>query len=160
MSYQNHGLFSDYYLQAILPTLPPWSEARSSASAFQAIRAEYARLKDELPTYSEAQTEEYFIKPVLKILGHHIEIQPLLHTALGVNRPDYAFFATKEDLKAARKHLGENEFFKAAIAIGDAKAWKRDLDRRSHEAKDAFSNANPNYQIDLSVAKMTWKTES
>ena len=77
------------------------------------------------------------------------EVQPTLQTSQGTQRPDYAFFASADAHAAAQSHVNTNQFFKTALAIGDAKAWHRNLDRKGQEGSDPFSNQNPNYQIDF-----------
>ena len=96
--------------------------------------------------------------PVLKILGHVFEVQPVLRTSQGTKQPDYVFFADQESLERAHPKINTNSFFGTATAIGDAKAWGRDLDRKLTGPGDPFSNSNPNYQIDfyLREAELTW----
>jgi len=74
-THHNQRLFSDYYLDNILPQ--QWQEARS-------LRVEAALVKQQLQqqfaTYTpnpnnEAQTEDGWIKPVLHTLGHLFEVQ-------------------------------------------------------------------------------------
>jgi len=75
MTYQNHKLFSDSYLQAILPTLPAlpeWSQVALDTG-----------LKEELLHSSESPTERYLIKLIFKdtfnYFNHNVEIQLARH---------------------------------------------------------------------------------
>ena len=58
-------------------------------------------------------------------------------------------FASQDAHDAARSpHINTNQFFNTALAVGDAKAWSRNLDRKTQDGGDPFNNQNPNYQID------------
>ena len=152
--YNNRALFSSYYLEKVV-------EEQTDASltaVYEQMQRLYAPIATAAVRMNEAQTEEQFIRPVLRILGHAFEVQPTLRTAQGTKQPDYAFFADTETLHLARQRLNTDEFFNTATAIGDAKAWGRNLDRRLDGPGDAFSNSNPNYQIDFYIrtSGVTW----
>jgi len=76
-------------------------------------------------------------------------VQPAVHSPEGIRRPDYAFFSSPEVRQEAESHKGQPEFFRNALAIGDAKAWERSLDKRVKGPGDPFTNHNPSYQIDF-----------
>ena len=83
---------------------------------------------------------------MLDILGHVYHVQPTLPEAAGT--PDYAFFADEAAKNTAAPRLGTAAFWETALAVGDAKRWDRPLDKRILDgAPDAFTNANPCYQI-------------
>ncbi|HPD06798.1 MAG TPA: Eco57I restriction-modification methylase domain-containing protein, partial [Candidatus Bipolaricaulis sp.] len=117
---------------------------------WRAIKDLYERVKGELPTANEARTEQLFIHPVLELLGHKdsYAVQPPVDSPEGMRRPDFAFFASREDREAAASSTGRREYFTKALAVGDAKQWDRSLDRKRKGTGDAFTNANPSYQID------------
>lgn len=152
--YNNRSLFSSYYLEKVVAA----QTDASLTAVYQEIQALYAPIAAAASRLNEAQTEELFIRPVLRVLGHAFEVQPRLRTAQGTKQPDYAFFADTETLHLARPQLNTDEFFTTATAIGDAKAWGRNLDRRLDGPGDAFSNSNPNYQIDFYIrtSGVTW----
>lgn len=76
-AHQNHKLFSDYYLEQILPKEPTlWVDAPKIEESFQKIEELYRKYKRDFLTLSEAQLERDFIQPVLEILGHVFEVQP------------------------------------------------------------------------------------
>ena len=85
-------------------------------------------------------------------------MQPLLRTSQGTKQPDYVFFANQESLARAHPRINTNDFFNTATAIGDAKGWGRDLDRKLTGPGDPFSNSNPNFQIDFYIrtSGLTW----
>jgi len=147
-THRNHYLFSDHYLNELLPRQAVWRDVEAEAEkALAAITALYRQKAAVLPHYNEPQTEEHWIRPVLDILGHVYEVQPPLPKALGT--PDYAFFADEKARQAAAPALGQARYWEIALAVGDAKRWDRPLDKRIVDgAPDAFTNANPCYQID------------
>ena len=152
--YNNRALFSSYYLEKVVAE----QTDASLTAVYKQMQRLYAPIATAAVRMNEAQTEEQFIRPVLRILGHAFEVQPTLRTAQGTKQPDYAFFADTEALERARQTRNPDEFFNTATAIGDAKAWGRNLDRRLDGTGDAFSNSNPNYQIDFYIrtSGVTW----
>ena len=109
-------------------------------------------------TSNEPQTERRFIQPLLEQLGHIFDVQLALQTSQGTKRPDYAFFASRDALNAAQPHINTNQFFNAALAVGDAKKWSLNLDHRAQGSGDPFNNQNPNYQINFYIqnAEKNW----
>lgn len=148
--HRNQQLFSDYYLNQLLPQRPDWhgllSEARTALERIAAIVAAYT------PSTNEAQTEDGLIKPVLAVLGHTIEVQASLATPDGTKKPDYIFYHDQAALIANRGPVvNETTLRGRAIAVGDAKYWDRPLDqvlrRPEGQRGDPFTNKNPSYQI-------------
>ena len=153
--YNNRSLFSSYYVEKVVAA----QTGASLTAVYQEIQALYAPIAAAASRLNEAQTEELFIRPVLRVLGHAFEVQPrpphgARHEAarLCLSSP------TTETLNLARPQLNTDAFFTTATAIGDAKAWGRNLDRRLDGPGDAFSNSNPNYQIDFYIrtSGVTW----
>ncbi|MDE0314628.1 MAG: N-6 DNA methylase, partial [Candidatus Poribacteria bacterium] len=153
-TYNNQGLFSTYHLEKVI--MEQTSDALEST--YDQIKQLYAVIAEFADNLNEPQTEEKFIRPVLEILGHTFAVQPVLRTSLGTKQPDYAFFARQEALVHAHPQINTNAFFKTATAIGDAKAWERELDKKLDGPGDPFSNHNPNYQIDIYIrtSGLTW----
>lgn len=124
----NHGLFADHFLKARLPQLQEWREAPGLEEAFREIQRLYHANKALLAGANEAQTEEHFVKPVLRALGHAYEVQEPI---AGIDtKPDYDFFLSKEDRENARSKKGTEGFWRDVVALGDAKRWGSSLDRR------------------------------
>ena len=146
---KNRSLFSNYYLDALIVQQPQWVGTPDIESDYAAIKDLFTAVAPNAAHLNEAQTEHEFIQPLLEQLGHVFEVQPALQTAQGTKRPDYAFFASSEMHNAAQPHINTNYFFNTAIAVGDAKAWSRNLDRKGQGRGDPFNNQNPNYQIDF-----------
>ncbi len=72
--FKNSNLFSNHYLEKLLPESPEWRDA-SPDSTFQAIKELYERKARVLENYNESQLEENFIRPALRILGHYFGVQ-------------------------------------------------------------------------------------
>jgi type I restriction-modification system DNA methylase subunit len=153
LSVNNRSLFTDYYLKELFQDDPFFQSSKTAArEAWDAIKAHYEKVKELLPRANEAETECHFIHPVLDILGYKdlYSLKPPVPSPEGVRRPDFAFFATREDLEEAEKHLkGRQEYFAKALVVGDAKQWERSLDRKIKGPGDPFTNQNPSYQIDF-----------
>ena len=146
---KNRSLFSNYYLNALIVERPQWTDTPDIESDYAAIKALFDAIAPNAAHLNEAQTEQQFIRPVLERLGHVFEVQPTLHTPQGVQRPDYAFFPSREARDVALSDRNTNQFFSTALAVGDAKAWSRNLDQKVRGGGDPFNNHNPNYQIDF-----------
>lgn len=150
----NNTLFSSYHLEKVVEN----QTSDTLKSVYDQIKQLYASVTGFVENLNEPQTEEQFIRPVLKCLGHVFEVQPILPTSLGTKQPDYAFFADQESLDTAHPQVNTDAFFNTAVAVGDAKAWKKDLDKKAVVGGDHFSNANPNYQIDFYIrtSELRW----
>ena len=146
---KNQSLFSNYYLDSLIVGQPQWADTPNIESDYAAIKELFDAVTPDAEHLNEAQTEEQFIRPLLRKLGHVFEVQPALQTSQGTKRPDYAFFASGEAHDAALTDINTNQFFRTALAVGDAKAWARNLDRKTQDGGDPFNNQNPNYQIDF-----------
>lgn len=157
--YVNRNLFSDHFLKELLPKDESWAVDEDKVRvAMQGTLHLYARRKEDLPHLNEAQLEQEFVRPLLESLDHVFQVQPSLPTSQGVRRPDYAFFATREEKRQARKHKGKLDYFKKAIAIGDAKQWGRPLDKGQRRGTDKFDMLSPSWQIDyyLRTSEVPW----
>lgn len=156
--HRNQQLFSDHYLNVILPARTDWqmlaAEATSVLHDLQQLFAHYT------PSEKEAQAEDDFIKPVLRRLGHTFEIQPSLETPDGIKTPDYIFYRDQDALIANKgKKLNETLVAGRAFAVGDAKYWDRPLDiSLKRTGSDPFTNKNPSYQIAFYMqhARLDW----
>ena len=145
--HHNQQLFSDHYLNAILPKREDWLilaiEAEPIMRDLQRMLAGYT------PSDKEAQLEDDLVKPVLRRLGQTFEVQPSLETPDGTKAPDYVFYRDQAALLANKgKKLNETLVQGRAFAVGDAKYWDRPLDvSLKSMGGDPFTNKNPSYQI-------------
>lgn len=137
----NRNLFSNHYLENVLPTLPEWSQ-EEHIQAYAKIKGIYQRERAFLtPQMKEAQIEERFFRPIFKSLGFEFEVQETV--AETGEFPDYAFFKSRADLEAAH---GEGvSFYDRALAVGEVKRWETPLDsfRRDRYRR----HKNPSFQI-------------
>ncbi len=143
----NHQLFSDHYLNEILPKRAEWQSLVSEATR---AMADIAAVLDRFtPSEIEAQTEEDLVRPVLKLLGHTFEVQPALATPDGTKKPDYVLYRDDAGVKANKGQvLDEDALRTTAFAVADAKYWNRPLDiALKHHQGDPFNNRNPSFQI-------------
>ena len=146
---KNQSIFSNYYLDSLIIEQPQWADTPNIESDYAAIKELFAAVAPNAEHLNEAQTEHEFIQPLLEQLGHVFEVQPALQTSQGTKRPDYAFFPSNDAHDAAQSHINTNQFFNTALAVGDAKKWSRNLDRKTQSRGVPFNNQNPNYQIDF-----------
>ena len=146
-SHHNQQVFSDYYLDTLLPQRTDWQELAVEAEPVrQELAAIFARYR---PSDKEAQAEHDFIRPVLKALGHTFEVQASLATPDGTKQPDYIFYRDVQALNANKgKRLTDTLLQGGAFAVGDAKYWDCPLDTATRNRDgDPFTNKNPSYQI-------------
>jgi type I restriction-modification system DNA methylase subunit len=148
--HQNAQLFSDYYLDQVLPQEQAWQLLAGDAAP---VMAEVARIVAAYtPSENEAQTEEGLIRPVLRALGHAFEVQPALHTPLGTKRPDYVLYRDAQALGANKgATLDDARLRTGALAVGDAKYYDRPLDAALKKASGNDINAHPGIQIDFYI---------
>ncbi len=147
----NRNLFSNYFLENILPTLPEWSDDAHRAK-LEEFGQKYATERRFLPDLNEAQLEERFFRPLLRILGFTAEVQEGIHEALDF--PDYALFENRGELD--RAHLGSHQFYDRALGIAEVKRWDTKLDRFGRDRHN--KQRNPSYQIwhYLRLTKPRW----
>jgi len=146
-SHRNQHLFSDHYLNEVLPKRLHWQALQESA---QSVMKEVAAMFERYtPSDNERQTEDGLVVPILKLLGHTFEVQPSLKTSEGSNKPDYVFYQDESAVKSHKnKTLTDNLPNEGGIAVGDAKHWNRPLDIAiKQKSADSLSNKNPSYQI-------------
>ena len=146
-THRNHYLFADYYLDRRTRDRQEWREA-DAGSTFAAVTALWRRFKPQGD--NEAQTEADWIRPVLEALGHRYNVQVGMQTPLGVKVPDYVFYPDEATRQAAKRGVLTEVDFQGALAVGDAKAWDRPLDRAAPKAVSTL-HENPSLQIDTYI---------
>ena len=140
-SYRNSNLFSKYYLDKYLDTHPEWGK-NDHIVVFEQIKALYLREAALLETLNEKQLEEHFFKPIFSLLGFEFEVTEKTRSR---EFPDYAFFSDRKSRDDAIVHKNTRDFFTNAIAIGEVKQWKVNLDRIG---KDEYNRSlNPSLQL-------------
>jgi type I restriction-modification system DNA methylase subunit len=158
--YVNRNLFSDHFLDELLPQDDAWQVDEDKLKlAMQSVTNLYAGREEEWSNSVEAQLERKLVRPVLEALDQKFEVQPSLPTPEAVRRPDYAFFVNDEQREEAlREHAGEIQYFDRVIAVGDAKRWDRPLDKGERGSQNKFDRLSPSWQIDyyLRMSGVKW----
>ena len=148
---KNHGLFSNHYLQHILPTSPEWS-SNEHEGVFGIILEIFEREKAFLkPNLRESQLENHFFRPVFGALGFTLEVQA--DVPASADFPDYALFKDRGDLDDAHRNKGTRDFYNKALAVGEVKKWDTELDRLGRDRHD--KRRNPSFQIWLYLQETT-----
>lgn len=146
--FNNQNLFSTHYLEELVKERPEWDISKEKLKEVQKnLREKLERRKRQFDGYTEGNLETEWIRPVLKELGHSFGTQ---QTDRSGQQPDYAFF--EGDRVKYNLDPGSDEYYKKTIAVGDAKRWKRSLDKGSEEGT-TFDKSNPSYQIDYYMRK-------
>jgi len=109
----NKPLFSQHYLEHRIQECPEWQV--DMAAGFGALQKLYLSKKDLLPTLSEAQTEDVFIKPALDILGFSHIPQVTTRGKGRAERPDYALFTSEGDRDEAYSLQKDESAFYARV---------------------------------------------
>ena len=164
--HHNQRLFSDYFLNHLLPQEKRWQDH------WLKLKTEATPIKEELKQLfktfapnemtNEAQTENEWIRPVLSKLGHTFEVQTELQVPGGTQRPDYIFYIDETHRQKNRGYtLDDTLSQQGAFAVGDAKRWQRSLDQAlkgTQRGQDETSNKNPSFQIFFYMlhSKLPW----
>jgi len=139
--YRNNNLFSNYYLEKYIPESTEWKK-KEHIAVFEQIKKIYTRESASIKTLNEKQLENHFFNEIFSILGFVYEVTEPTHAR---NFPDYAFFFDRNGLDDAHKNKETIPFFTNAVAIGEVKQWKVDLDKVS---KNEYNiSENPSLQI-------------
>ena len=151
-AFRNQRLFSDHYLQEILPRSDEWEsiDKQKLNEAFARIQSLYEKKCKIIPSLKESQLEEEFIRPVLRILGHIYAPHPSIDKVWeGAREPDYAFYPCEEAKKEAS--------IRKAIAIGEVKRYGRPLGKKLKDGAP-FEVQNPSLQMSryLWLSEVRW----
>ena len=128
----NNGLFSDYYLDTIIPDSREWTADNDLFAEAKQVKTDLLQLLESIDpaTLDEAQLEEQWIKPVLDALGHHYAVQvKIRYRESGHRKPDYLLLETDEQSRAITNEIYTPEDIQHALAVADAKKWGVKLDR-------------------------------
>jgi hypothetical protein len=152
VTHRNHYLFSDYYLTHRVAERQEWQEL-DARPHLDALRQLWAERRAALVNANEQQTETDWIRPVLNLLGHHFAPQVSLSTPQGAKTPDY-ILCPDEPVRTAVQTLGRPAVeadLAVALAVADAKAWDRLLDRSLPGAGVRTLHQHPGLQIDFYI---------
>ena len=151
--HRNRYLFSDHYLENILPDDPRWEAALPRAEAFLAwIQALYADERGQLPDYNEAQLRDHWFSPILDQLGHVFEREASVPGLDEFARYiDYVFFPDDAARQTAARLQNEQAYADEALAVGEVKRWDTPLGKKLKGGDPSFADHNPSVQIDYYV---------
>lgn len=143
----NKTLFSNHFLETRLAGMPEWGEDALPTLAM--VRALWQKASQYSETWSEAQTEDEFIKPVLEALGWSFIVQAKAGRGGKVTRPDYALFASESAKNEAYPHQGDDDaFYSRTLAIAEAKYWGRPLSQKDSSGRATWkAESNPSHQM-------------
>ncbi|MFL5802619.1 MAG: hypothetical protein ACJ8CR_12870 [Roseiflexaceae bacterium] len=152
-AHNNQFLFSDHYLDQLLPATSRWQATLSDATSFlDWLRQKYVQEKNYFDSYNENQLETHWFKLILAQLGHIFEGQAgIPGLGQGVKHPDYVFFPTEAARQAAVSAQKTTDYVAQALAIGEVKRWDRPLSKKLSGGKPSFEDQNPSWQIDYYV---------
>ncbi|MFO7918795.1 MAG: TaqI-like C-terminal specificity domain-containing protein [Anaerolineae bacterium] len=152
-AHRNRYLFSDHYLENILPDDPRWEEALEEAGAFLAwLQDLYAHERGQLADYGEDQLRDHWFTPILERLGHVFEREAgVPGLGEGIKFPDYVFFPHEAARQRAVSAQGSEEYAEKALAVGEVKRWDRPLGKKRKGGGPSFKDRNPSWQIDYYV---------
>jgi len=150
--HRNRGLFSNYYLDELLPKEEEFKIPISEVKAvFEKVKGIWDRSRFE--AINEDQLRKHFLDKVLDYLGWVVDVNAPIPTGEWSKRPDYAFFLNNESLKTAQ--IGKkDDYFKKVTCIAEAKRLGRHLDKRLKTESDPFEVQIPSMQI----SKYLWLT--
>jgi type I restriction-modification system DNA methylase subunit len=143
--HRNRGLFSNYYLDELLPKEEefkiPISEVKGVLEKVKGIWD-----KSRFEAINEDQLRKHFLDKVLDYLGWVADVNAPVPTGEWSKRPDYALFPNNESLKTAQKGK-KDDYFKKVTCIAEAKRLGRPLDKKLKTEADPFEVQNPSLQI-------------
>ncbi|MBC8446827.1 MAG: Eco57I restriction-modification methylase domain-containing protein [Chloroflexi bacterium] len=144
---QSKTLFSRHYLDTRLPDHREWAE--DFLPTFAAVRALWQKARQYGQNWNEAQTEDEFVRPMLKALGWTFTVQPKARKGGRITRPDYALFGSVEAKAEADRYLGQDDpFYSRALAIAEAKYWGRPLSQKDVSGRNTWKvGSNPSHQM-------------
>ncbi|MGD2165989.1 MAG: hypothetical protein PVH50_10725 [Anaerolineae bacterium] len=149
-AHRNRYLFSDHFLDHVLPNDPRWEEGLAEVKAFLAwLQRRCAREGDALPGYRERALEAHWFRPILRQLGHVFEPEPAVPgLGEGVKRPDYIFFPDHAARREAADLQEKEAYAQRALAVGEVLRWGGRLGKKRKGGEGDFADRNPSWQID------------
>ncbi len=150
----NRDLFSNYYLENLLPESETWKSVDEDKikKAFENIKEIFEEHKEYVETYQEDYLQNRFIDPIFEELGFEYGTEESVKKRQ--RTPDYGLFENDEALKNAYERKEDEDFYKNALTIGEAKRWGRDLDKRGG-VRD-FTNPSHQVYVYLQETPVDW----
>lgn len=128
-AHSSRQLFSNHFLENRLRDDELWQEVASEADETrEELRSLLEEQRRTLDGANEPQTEERWVKPVLRELGWGYEVQPASKRHGSTQFPDYALFLSQDAADEAAALRERRRILKRGAAVLEAKRWQRDLD--------------------------------
>jgi|GEM_PF-5044516 len=135
--FSNNGLFSENYLAHRLPEeksdpfiLEHWETEPlpDFSKCYEWMLSTWVEYKDIYKDLDEAQLEDKWIRPILKLLGWNYEVQDRLKKRGKTQIPDYSLFADEKSYIKGKSAKSDEAYFQYVLAVADAKAMGVNLD--------------------------------
>ena len=144
--YENENLFSRHYLKKVIQRTNIWEVDEDEVEeAFEELEEIYDEEKNRLPhrTDDEEEVRNDFITPILRrVLDFKKEQEKTSGNSQRI--PDYALYDTNEKKDKA---VESGDYYKHAIGLVEAKAWKKDLEKKTSTGDPSTDGSNPTKQI-------------
>lgn len=144
--YKNKNLFSRHYLTDRLERTSIWGiDDKELENAYDELERIYNEQKELLPhiTSNEVEVRNEFINPILRQVLNFKKHQEA-KSGNSQKVPDYALYDTS---KKKAKALETEDYYENAIGILEAKAWKKDLEKKTATGDPSTDDSNPTKQI-------------
>lgn len=136
----------DYLLEGITRSEPWRTLADGELAALRTAISKHAKSLLAINNPNEAQTEKTLIYPVLELLGWtDVEVQQTLSVKGRKQVPDALLFADKASRDRAVGEKDQWKRYQHGLAIGEAKRWRRALDRS--DKRDPGEDGVPSTQM-------------
>ncbi len=144
--YKNQNLFSRHYLTNVIERTPIWEvDKEELEDAFSELEEIYDEQKGLLPhrTDDEEEVRNEFITPILRRV---LEFKKEQEKKSGNSQriPDYALY---DNIEKKQRAVETQEYYKHAIGLVEAKAWKKDLEKKTSTGAQSTDDNNPTKQI-------------
>ncbi|HEY7414861.1 MAG TPA: hypothetical protein VH593_06690, partial [Ktedonobacteraceae bacterium] len=143
--FNNHALFSDYYLKERLPEMDEWKnplEYSRMRQAFKSLRVLYEEEEERLHGAKGGTTTDRdttLFEPVLSILGFRAEAS----TRPRITTPDDPTDAAPDYFLFDVQKQAENDTIEKPLALCLAYPWGRNLDGRDEQRDPQHAGENP-----------------
>ncbi|MFB6244727.1 MAG: class I SAM-dependent DNA methyltransferase, partial [Candidatus Nanohaloarchaea archaeon] len=143
--YKNENLFSRHYLKKVIERRDLWEvDEQELENKLDKLKEIHEDESYYLPNRTNDEVElrnNYITKILREVLGFNKEQEKPGQASSRV--PDYALYADESQKKEASD---TGQYYENAVALVEAKAWKKDLEKRNASGSPAMEN-NPMKQV-------------
>jgi type I restriction-modification system DNA methylase subunit len=156
--YYNSNLFSGTYLNAGVQSLDAWDCDEEAQVSFETLRQLWEDEGDTVAAYKEDQLRDYWIQPVLEVLG----FETLPETALpdGGGFVDRLLLGSTDDRRDAAMLQGQGNLgamYSRGLGVLEAKQWDADFESNFSEDRQ-YRNASHQikYYLEKTPSDIKW----